>query len=272
MVSLSNFMNWKDPKKALITGASSGIGAEYARQLAAQGFQPILTARRKNKLEEVSVEIQEKYSIEPEIIVADLSILSDIEKIRKRVESLDDQLDILINNAGFDLWKSFSKTPLQRHIDMLNVHNNTPVQLCYTATPGMVKKNRGVIINVSSRASFMVWEQQHIMYTSTKAFLTVFSEMLQMKLKRKRTDIRVQALCPGWTTTDMHDTEEMKGFKRNNFTGWMDVENVIKESLDAFKTDIVTFVPGDHYRAQEEAARILAGQTDNILVYRYFGD
>ncbi|MHA1728026.1 MAG: SDR family NAD(P)-dependent oxidoreductase [Promethearchaeota archaeon] len=266
-----NFMNWDNPGKVLITGASAGMGAEYARQLSAQGFQPVLIARRKKKLEELASEIEKKYSIKSEIIVADLAKLSDIEKVRKYISDLDDKLDILINNAGFDIWKSFNKTPLQRHVDMINVHNNTPVQFCYTAIPGMVKKNRGVMINVSSVSGLTVMPEAHIMYTSTKVFLTVFSEMLQHYLKRKRSDIIVQCLCPFWTLTGFHDTEEMNGFDRDRFKGWMTSESVIEESLKFIRNDEVVFVPGDVNRAKQKVEKELACSTGNVFIYRKFG-
>lgn len=206
-----NFMRWEDPGIALITGASAGIGAEFARQLASQGFGLILIARRKNKLEKLSKELHEEYSVSVEIFVGDLSKLDDNHKIISKIKEIDN-LDVLINNAGYGINKTFLQTDITQHINMINVHFTSAVMFCHATIPGMTKRNRGVIINTSSTAAVNK-SQMGVMYTSTKTALTVFSELLRDKIKD--TNICIQSLCPGFTYSEFHDTESMRGFQRN---------------------------------------------------------
>jgi len=239
-----NFMGWEDPGIALITGASAGIGAEFARQLASQGFGLILIARRKNKLEKLSKELHEEYSVFVEIFVGDLSELDDNHKIISKIKEIDN-LDVLINNAGYGINKTFLQTDITQHINMINVHFTSAVMFCHAAIPGMTKRNRGVIINTSSTAAVNK-SQMGVMYTSTKTALTVFSELLQEKIKD--TNIYIQSLCPGFTYSEFHDTESMRGFQRTWFPkeAWMAAEDVVRLSLEAVKNKEVIFIPGKY--------------------------
>ncbi|MCJ7773807.1 MAG: SDR family oxidoreductase [Desulfobacterales bacterium] len=246
MTEKSNFMNWNNPGTVLITGASAGLGAEFARQLASQGFNMVLVARRKDKLEELAGELVSKYSVHIDILTADLSNPSDNNTVMELIANLED-LDVLINNAGFGLMKDFFQAETQSHIDMINVHCTAPVQFCHAALPAMKSRGRGVIINVSSMAA-LTKSPLSVMYTSTKEFINIFSQLLQQTLEA--TGIQVQSLCPGFTYTEFHDVEGMKGFDRNWFSKewWMSVEEVISMSLDAFKEDSVVFIPGEFNR------------------------
>ena len=248
MTDKTNFMNWSNPGSVLITGASSGLGAEFARQLARQGFKIILVARRKEKLEKLANELGRECSAETDILVADLSNPMDNDKVMEYISNLID-LDVLINNAGFGLMKDFFQTETQSHVDMINVHCTAPVQFCHQALPGMKSRGRGAIINVSSIAA-LTNSSLSVMYTSTKEFINIFSQMLQPNLEG--TGIRVQSLCPGFTYTEFHDVEEMEGFDRDWFSKewWMTAEEVISMSLDVFKEDSVVFVPGEFNKDQ----------------------
>ncbi|MBW2181337.1 MAG: SDR family oxidoreductase [Deltaproteobacteria bacterium] len=248
MTDNANFMNWSNPGTALITGASAGLGAEFARQLARQGFKMVLVARRKERLEELADELGKDYSVETDILVADLSNPADNDMVMEYISKLKD-LDVLINNAGFGLMKDFFEAETQSHVDMINVHCTAPVQFCHKALPGMKSRGRGVIINVSSIAA-LTKSSLSVMYTPTKEFINVFSQMLQPNLEG--TGVRIQSLCPGFTYTEFHDVEEMKGFDRNWFSKewWMTAEEVVSMSLDAFKEDSVVFVPGEFNQDQ----------------------
>ncbi|MBY8985835.1 MAG: SDR family NAD(P)-dependent oxidoreductase [Candidatus Lokiarchaeota archaeon] len=239
----ANFMSWDNPGVALITGASAGIGAEFARQLAEQGFDLILLARRKKKLDNLSRELKKTYSVDAEVFVADLSKLDNNYKIVSKILNLDN-LDVLVNNAGYGINKSFLETDIGQYIGMINVHFTSAVMFCHAAIPNMVKRKRGVIINTSSTAAVNK-AQGSVMYTSTKTALTVFSELLQEKIKD--TSIIIQSLCPGYTYSEFHDTESMRGFQRSWFPkeSWMEAEEVVGISLEAVKSKEVIVVPGE---------------------------
>ena len=238
-----NFMSWENPGSALITGSSSGIGAEFARQLAQQGFNLILVARRKEKLDALSKTLQEKYSINVEVLIADLSKISDNEKVTSRILELEN-LDVLINNAGFGIMENFLQIERMKHVEMINVHFTSPVMLCHAAIPGMAKRKQGVIINTSSIFAISK-DSSLMMYTATKSAVTVFSEILKVKLKGM--GIYIQALCPGFTYSEFHDTETMKGFQRSWYQAesWMEAEEVVSLSLEAIKSKSVIFIPGE---------------------------
>lgn len=243
MVQVDNFMSWDNPGAALITGASSGIGAEYSHQLAAQGFDLILIARRKEKLQELSKKLSREYSVNAEVFVADLSILEDNYRIVSKILEMEN-IDILINNAGYGINNSFLQIDLKEHIDMINVHFTSAVMFCHAALPGMMKRKRGVIINTSSTAAVHK-SPMSVMYTSTKTALTVFSEVLREKVKHA--GIYIQSLCPGFTYSGFHDTESMKGFQRSWFPkeSWMTSEEVVRLSLEAVQGGQVIVIPGE---------------------------
>lgn len=238
-----NFMGWENPGSAFITGSSSGIGAEFARQLAQQGFDLILVARRKEKLDALSEILQEKYSINVEVLVADLSKISDNEQVISRIIEIEN-LDILINNAGFGIYDNFLQIERMKFVDMINVHFTSPVMLCHATIPGMTKRNRGVIINTSS-ISAINKDSALIIYTTTKSAVAIFSELLKVKVKG--TGIFVQALCPGFTYSEFHDTDAMTGFQRSGYKAeqWMKAEEVVSLSLEAVKSKSVIFIPGE---------------------------
>ena len=243
MSKKENFMNWDNLEVALITGSSSGIGAEFARQLANQGFSLILVARRKDKLEALSKELEKENSINTKILVADLSKLSENEKIVSTIKEIEN-LDILVNNAGFGINNTFLNTDLAQHVDMINVHFTSPVMFSHAAIPVMIKRKRGVIINTSSTSAINK-SPMGVMYTTTKTALTVFSELIQEKIKD--TGIYVQSLCPGFTYSEFHDTKTMYGFQRNWFPkeSWMTSEEVVSLSLKAVRNKEVIFIPGE---------------------------
>ena len=237
-------MNWDNPGVVLITGASSGIGAEFTRQLADQGFDLMLVARRKERLDDLSKEIEKEYSINAEVIVADLSSPADNDMMVSNIKKLEN-LDVLINNAGFGIMNTFLGTDLKKIVDMINVHFTSPVMFCHAAIPVMSKRKRGVIINTASMAIFNQ-RLADIMYSNTKAAITLFSEQLRRNIRG--TGIYIQSLCPGLTTTEFHDTDSMRGFQRDMVPPeqWMTAEEVVSLSLASMKSRDTIFIPGEH--------------------------
>jgi len=243
MSQKQNFMNWDNPGVALITGASSGIGASYARLLSAQGFETILVARRKERLEDLARELEQNTSNKSKVLVANLSKLEDIYSVAEEIKELNN-LDILVNNAGFGIRNYFENQPLIAIRDMMFVHNIAPVIFSRSVLPNMIKKNRGVIINVSSMAAFIP-RPQNVMYGSTKNFLNRFSEELQLELHD--TNVKIQALCPGYTHTEIHNGKYIKDFDYSSIPEdvWMSASEVVELSLSTCQSKEVVFIPGE---------------------------
>lgn len=229
--------------RALITGASSGIGAEFARQLAAQGYDLVLCARREERLRALAGELAQAYGITAETLVADLAKPEGIETAARHIAGLAD-LEILVNNAGFGTEGRFARADAGRESDMVSVHMAAPVRLSRAALPGMLARGRGAIINVSSVAAFFPLPGS-VLYSSSKTFLTAFSRALQVEVAGG--GVRVQALCPGFTVTEFHDT--LKRFDRGRLPWflWQRAEDVVAQSLAALWDGPVVFVPGRLY-------------------------
>lgn len=228
---------------ALITGASSGIGAAFARQLAQKGFDLILTGRRLQQLELLKTEIQQIYPVQVELIIAELTREEDLLGIETQIKACND-LTLLINNAGYGTRDLFMQTPLQKHLDMIKVHDMASLRFIHAALPGMLKRKQGSVINVASMLSFMSQEYT-VNYSATKAFLVTLSRVLNREFKKK--NIHIQALCPGLTRTDFFQREELKEteiYEKIPAWLWMNPEKVAIVSLAALSTRKCIVVPG----------------------------
>ncbi len=211
------------PQVALITGASSGIGAEFARALARDGYHLVLVARRANRLQALAQALSQRYAIEAEPFPADLADPEDVERVCQHIRELNN-LALLVNNAGFGTAGEFGEAPIQPEIDMVKVHIEASMRLTYAALPGMIANHHGGIINVSSLNAFLP-SPGNVTYGASKAFLNLFSEALQGEVRG--TGVRVQALCPGFTFTELHDKV---GFDRTRIPAflWMPSAPVVE--------------------------------------------
>ena len=252
-----------EPGTALITGASSGIGAAYARQLAAMGYNLILVARREERLAALAAELKERYPISAQVLAADLSNPAGVERVEAYIARLE-RLDVLINNAGFGSPGSFVEADFANQLAMIQVHVVASVRLTRAALPLMMTRQRGAIINVSSIAG-LVPIPGSATYSATKAYLNVFSEALQAELRD--TDIKIQALCPGFTRTGFHDTPEHQGFGRSEIPEfmWMSAEEVAAQSLSGLDRHQVVLVPGFKNRLVAAVARNIPGSLLHLL-------
>lgn len=232
--------------RALITGASSGIGEAFARRLAAQGFDLALVARREARLRALAEELSAAHGVRADVLVADLGRDEDIDRVARSIREYAD-LTLLVNNAGFGTRGAFADVPVERHLEMIRVHDVATVALTWAALPGMIARGGGAVINVSSIAAFFP-SGGGATYTATKAYLNNFSEALAAEMSEK--GVRVQALCPGFTYSEFHDTPEYEGFDRGQIPGafWMTAGEVVDESLAALGGDRVIVVPGRQYR------------------------
>ncbi|MBR4752994.1 MAG: SDR family NAD(P)-dependent oxidoreductase [Thermoguttaceae bacterium] len=223
---------------AAITGASSGFGKIYAKRLASEGYDLLLVARREEKLLETTKEIKQERDVEIETISADLSVLDDIIRVERRLESIP-SLRYLINNAGFGGNQKFPDVFIDVETKMVLTHCLAPMRLCRAALVPMKaqgkKRDAGYIINVSSVSGFLAGEGAAD-YTATKAYLITFSKSLQCDVGRF--GVRVQALCPGFARTGFHDAETMRysNLKETvpNFL-WQRADRVVDASLRSLR-------------------------------------
>src|SRR4051812_49073494 len=194
--------------RAIVTGASSGIGEVFARRLAAGGYDLLLVARRAERLAALASELTQQFGIAAEPLVADLASAEGRDAAVARLESADDAA-ILVNNAGFGVWGTFASTDETKHLAMIELHVVTSVRLCRAVLPGMIARRHGAIVNVSSLAAFLPMPN-FVTYAATKAYLLSFSEGLRTELRG--TGVRVQALCPGFTHTGFQEAADFASF------------------------------------------------------------
>lgn len=188
-------------KWALVTGASAGIGAEFASQLAAGGTNLILTARRSERLEALATQLETKHKIQTETVVADLAQPAAPEQIYSFTKQKGIVIDLLINNAGFGQYGALPEVETQRLLDMVQVNCSAVVHLTRLYLPDMITKRRGAVLILASTASFQAVPYIST-YAATKAFDLLFAEGLAEEMKPH--GIRVCALCPGSTESEFH--------------------------------------------------------------------
>jgi short-subunit dehydrogenase len=223
-----------------VTGASSGIGLCFAQKLAERKHDLILVARREERLREIALVLQDKHGVSVEVIAADLTKMADLEQVAARLEVLDN-LELLVNNAGFGMTERFANSDIDKQIDMVTLHATASMRLTHAALPGMLARHHGAIINVSSVAAFFNLPR-NVNYSATKAYLNTFTISLQNELRGS--GVRVQALCPGFTHTEFHS--KFENFRKNGLPEilWMNADKVVDESLDALESGEVIYVPG----------------------------
>jgi short-subunit dehydrogenase len=217
-------------RTALVTGASSGIGAAFARDLAARGCQVVLVARREQRLMELATEIENRYGRSTHVVVADLSQPTAPATVHAATEKLGLHIDILVNNAGFATYGPFDTIDPDRDHAMVMVNVAAVVDLTHHYLPGMLTKGVGAIINVSSAAAFQAMPYQAV-YAASKAFVQSFSEALWAEYRTR--GIRIVACCPSATDTEYfqvlgNDDEALMGPKRPP-------EGVVRDSLRALE-------------------------------------
>jgi uncharacterized protein len=223
-------MNTND-RTALITGASAGIGACFARHLAREGVNLLLVARRAGRLAELAAEIREKHGVRCDVFAADLNDPSAPAAIMAFAEANGIAIDVLINNAGLSGRTAFSDTPWQKLGDEIQLMVTALTELTHRVLPGMRARGWGRIINLSSIAA-MSPPGASLLYTGIKSYVLNMSQSLDMELKPQ--GIHVTALCPGFTHSEFHDvmgTRETA--KKLPSVLWQQPEEVVRAGWDA---------------------------------------
>ena len=235
---------------ALITGATAGIGAEFARQLARRGDDLVLVARDTARLGAYADELRSAHRIACEVITADLTDRAQLAVVEARLSDTSRPIDLLVNNAGFAVNQLFVDGDLDAEQRMLDVLVVAVMRLTHAALPGMVGRGTGGVITVSSVAGFIAGGT----YSAAKSWATVFSESLARQLEG--TGVRVMALCPGFTHTEFH---QRGGIDVSHLPDWMwlDAPDLVASALVDFRRRKPISVPSAQYKALSTLARYL---------------
>src|SRR6266446_9732232 len=257
-------------RRAVVTGASTGLGAVFATALARQQYDLTIVARSRERLEALAGRLRQSYGIAVEVVVADLTQSTALRTVEERVAG-DNTLELLVNNAGFGTTGPFARLDPDQEEAEIRLNVLALVRLTRAVLPGMIARGRGAIINVSSMAAFLPGPYDAT-YGATKAFVNSFTEALHEELRG--TGVRVQALCPGFIHTEL---QQRAGIDTSRLPAWvwMKPETVIEASLSALQRGQVVCVPGLGYRLLAmligAVPRRLVRRVTGILAHRVLG-
>ena len=222
-------------KVALVTGASAGLGVDFARQLSKRGHRLVLVARRKERLEELARELGNARAVAIDLSRRDAAI-----KLLADLEANGEIVDVLVNNAGFGLIGRFAELDAKRERQMIDLNVATLTDLCRAVAPGMIKRKSGAILNVASTAAFQPGPKMAV-YFATKAFVLSLSEALHEELKPH--GVKVSCLCPGPTRTEFGD---VAGFGGNGVFDRVAMESaeVVRIGLQALDKNRAVAIAG----------------------------
>jgi uncharacterized protein len=227
---------------AVITGASAGIGAAFARRLAADGYDLLLVARRGDRLQQLASELRNVH-VEP--FEADLTDDHDLRRVEDAIANRPN-LQLLVNNAGFGLSGRFFDTSADEHERMHRLHVIATMRLSHAALKRMVAADSGAVVNVSSVAGFTV-SPGGVSYSATKNWMNVFTEGLWLDLKTRGSRVKVQALCPGFTYTEFHDVMKMdRSLIPRSF--WTSADDVVDAAINGLVSGKLLVIPGWRYK------------------------
>lgn len=229
-------------KTAAVTGAAGGLGSCFAKKLAERGYHLILIDRNEDKLKQLCEDLATQHNIVAAPAVVDLTDDESVETLARHLANTA-TLELLVNNAGFGVAKYFVDADVERHLDMIRVHVMAAVRLTHAVLPGMIERDSGAVINVSSLNAWSPCAGV-VSYSSTKAYVTVFGQALYDELRD--TNVRIQTLCPGFVRTEFHDTNDMKGFDPQQLPAWMWMmpDDVVEYSLKNLARRKAIVIPG----------------------------
>jgi hypothetical protein len=259
-------------RRALITGASAGIGAALARLLASRGDDLVLVARRRERLEEMQRTLTSKHGVSVDILRADLTKPEDLDRVATAIEA-DERLGLVFNNAGFAGYRPFEDLDPQTADDLIDLHVRAVTRLSRAAVPGMLKRQSGAIVNVASLLAFSGSMPVNPLparatYAGAKAFIVVFTQLLAGELSG--TGVRAMVVCPGIVATEFHTVAGMGG----PLPGSMSADDVARAALRGLEAGEVICIPGleeqERISAMNEAQRnLMMGGNKQTLAARY---
>jgi short-subunit dehydrogenase len=251
-------------KTALVTGASSGIGEAFARDLAARGMNLVLVARSEDKLRRLSEALKKEYRIQAGVIVADLSKEESAQMVFDTVEQQQQRIDLLINNAGIVTHGLFAEKSLQSQQNEMRLNLYTPVSLAHLFIQDMIQKGAGAIINVASTGGFQPMPYRAV-YSATKAFIIAWGEAIWAEAREK--GVSVVTLCPGPTDTNIY---EAMGTTESGIGKMVPPEHVVQTGLRALKKNKMTVIEGMGNYWISQVYRFTPRRTLVNLMYRIF--
>ncbi|MFN3859699.1 MAG: SDR family NAD(P)-dependent oxidoreductase [Caulobacter sp.] len=242
---------------ALITGASAGIGAAFARIYAAQGYDVALTARRADRLAALAEDIALGSGVETLTVAADLSDPAAPEKILAELAAHGREVDALVNNAGFGLPGLYAETAWADQRDFIQLMMTAPAELAHRVLPGMVERRFGRIVNVASLAGLLPGAAGHTLYAASKSYLVRFSQSLH--LETQNTGVHVTALCPGFTFSEFHDVNGTRDLVTRSTPRWLwlGADEVAANGYEAAEAGRPVCVPGAPNKAIAALAKLI---------------
>ncbi|NYJ00497.1 hypothetical protein HNR19_001195 [Nocardioides thalensis] len=238
---------------ALVTGATAGIGHEFARQLASRGDDLVLVARDEARLEQVAGELRSAYDVAAEVLVADLTVPDQLAVVEARLADRDRPVDLLVNNAGFGLKERFLDNPIDAEQAQQDVLVRAVLRLSHAALGGMTERGRGGIINVSSVAAFL----PRGTYSAAKAWVNSFSRWAHNEYGDR--GVTVMALCPGFVKTEFHQRLGVDRDKSAPRLLWLEPDRLVRDALADFDKGKPLSVPSKRYKAIVGATRVIPG-------------
>jgi short-subunit dehydrogenase len=238
---------------ALVTGASSGIGAAIAKELASRGHSVALTARREERLQSLATDLTSEHGVAADAVACDLGEPAERERLADELRARGRTVEVLVNNAGFGHQADFSTSPRERMVEMVRLNIEAVVDLTSRFLAPMTERGRGTIINIASTAAFQPLPGSAV-YAASKSFVLSFSEAIRTELRGS--GVTVTAVCPGPVRTEFTEVAGVGGVEdRTPGAVWMSAEDIARHAVDGARHDRRVVVPGTLNRATA-----LAGQ------------
>lgn len=237
----------------LITGASAGIGTEFARQLAERGYNVTLAARRIDRLTELASEIEERYGVRAIAVACDVTDAAQRTELLDAIHARGDEVDILINNAGIGTEGEFNSFSLDEHQRQIDVNISALTAMTSLVLPHMLEADRGAILNVASTAAFQPIPRQAV-YAASKAYVTSLSQALSQELRD--TGVSVTVLCPGPTRTEFFGEKQQSIEDSSPGWAWQTAEECARDGLDAMFKQKRIVIPRAVNRAGVYSAKL----------------
>lgn len=234
--------------RALVTGATAGLGRAFAGRLAEAGWDLVLVARDEQRLEQAAKELR-RYAVDVDVLPADLNDDNDLGAVERRLGDDAEPVDMLVNNAGFAIKRDFLASTVEDEDRLLRVLVRAVLRLTHVAVHAMVRRRQGVVINVSSMAGFVPQST----YNAAKAYVTTLTESVATDVRGK--GVHVMAVCPGYTHTEFHDRA---GIDKSNMPGplWLDVDRVVDGAFADLRRGKVVSVPTLRYKLVAAGTRL----------------